>query len=547
MRAGFCKACITPPLGQVSFAGYTGRKQFPRGVMIDEDGTRHELHARALFLEPDGNRDPSKRMCLVTSDLFMIRNYWVNQVRELAHELTGIPVENICIHATHSHQAPDTLGIYYPGHDFDGSYLDDEWVAFLKRQVAGTIYGAWKDARHCLIGTGEGMLEGYTINRREVGLFDRPNKNPRTIDPQVPVLLVSEPDGTPRVVLTGYATHPTFLTTVDEWATEHVTFLDKQVKKVLGKKVELMYFTGQAGDVVPFVDASERVQLVLNPGERPLKKHQVGVNISKTGGDKGTVVVENMGSIASKLKVKMDAFANAIAAEHGSQVTMDGATLVVEGAPSIREVFLTVSKVTYNARSVTKTKKFSAAFTSELRRVVRGITPEDINDISIGRETIDIEIDDPDMAEQYKVLVERAGPARSKDGKTTVKSEVQGVKVGNAYIALLPSEPVNEIGMRLKKLIKDQAGAGNAFLFQMCNDGFGYVVPEFEHDSSGYEVEIFCFGRMNGDIIEKATLKLASRILGKKIAWKDVQLPVFRQAEWTEDARLAKEAWLAKQ
>ncbi len=551
MLAGFCKVVITPPLGQVAFAGYNGRKQFPRGLLVDDDGNRHEIYARALVLETDGNKDPGKVVCIVSSELFMIRHYWAEQVRALAEKLTGgrVPARNICIHATHSHQAPDSLGIYYPGHDFDGSYLDEAWLDHLARQFAGAIYGAWKARRPALLSVGEGRLEGHTVNRRDIGLFDTSSPpSPRTIDPQVPIITIHEADGRPRLVITSFATHPTFLSTFEEWAGEQVPFIEYEVKRVLGPSVEVMYFTGQAGDIIPGHNPEERMQLLLNPKGWDLKPYHVPVHVEKR---EGKLAITHLEALAGSIDVTGEAIMN------GLRVELDASSRLVEGdalevetragvGPAIRDVFATISRLAHARLSVKATAEFARDFVAELVRAQAGLVPAVVNDIRIDRESIDIEIDDPDMAEQYSVLVAKSSPRKGAGGRLLVPSEVQGIRIGPAYVMCLPSEPINEIGLRLKKLVKEQASQGveHVFLFQLCNDGFGYIVTPFEHEANGYEVSIFCFGKRNGTIVEEASIKLASRVLGKRIEWKDVPLPVFRQAPWPEARQKTKDEWL---
>jgi hypothetical protein len=550
MLAGFCKVVITPPLGQVAFAGYNGRKSFPRGLLFDDDGNRHEICARALVLEPDGNDNPDKVVCLVSSELFMVRHYWVEQVRSLAEKITNGRVlgKNICIHAVHSHQAPDTLGIYFPGHDFDGHYLDEAWLDHLARQFAGAVYGAWMARRPALVSMGEGKLEGHSVNRRDMGLFDTSSPpNPRTIDPQVPVILIHEADGRPRLVITSFATHPTFLSTFEEWAGEHVPFIESEIKRVLGRQVELMYLTGQAGDIVPGHDPEDRMQLVLNPAGWDLKAHHVPVLVTKR---EGKIVISELGALASRIDVTGETISNGLRTElDADSRVVDGDMLEIDVRPGrgpvIREIFSTVSHLVQARQSAKGAAEFARDFVAEVARVQSNMVPSVVNDIHIDREPIDIEIDDADMAEQYDVLISKSSPRKGDGGKIIVPSEVQGIRIGRAYIMCLPSEPINEIGLRLKKLVKEQAGAAidHVFLFQLCNDGFGYIVTPFEHEANGYEVSVFCFGKRNGTIVEDASIKLASRVLGKRIEWKDVPLPVFRQAPWPEARQKAKDEW----
>jgi hypothetical protein len=279
-----------------------------------------------------------------------------------------------------------------------------------------------------------------------------------------------------------------------------------------------------------------------------VKPYHVPVHIEKR---EGKLSVTDLEALAGSIDVTGEAIMNGLRADldASSRLVACGA-LEIETrpgvGPAIRDVFATISRLAHARLSVKATAEFARDFVAELARVQASLVPAVVNDIRIDREPIDIEIDDPDMAEQYSVLVAKSSPRKGEGGRLLVPSEVQGIRVGPAYIICLPSEPINEIGMRLKMLVKEQAGQGieHVFLFQLCNDGFGYIVTPFEHEANGYEVSIFCFGKRNGTIVEEESIKLASRVLGKRIEWKDVPLPAFRQAPWPEARQKAKDEWM---
>ncbi len=537
MRAGFCKQVITPPLGQVAFAGYNGRQHFPQGVLDD-------LYARALVLQP--TTDPNTWVALVTTDLFMLRRYFVEEVRTLANKLTRIPGENICLHGTHTHQGPDTLGIYYPNHDFDGTYLDDAWMAHLARQLAGTIYGATRNTFECKIGSSETSLEGYTVNRREQALFARPAPNPRTIDPQIPLIRVDDMKGHPRVLITGFATHPTFLSTLDEWAAEHVPSVERECQKLLGNDLEIMYFTGQAGDIVPSViPHGDLKHLAINP-THPMEDHDQVVTITEEEkqGEK-IFVIQDFEEILSYFPmVPRDELLGYFNQELGAIIHLDGKNLTLRGKTSIRKLGTTFYRFVAAKFSLHWAKKFAQVFATKVAGEFPKIAMETQPTIKITREVVDIDIDDPDMVTAYEALMKKSNPRQKAGGKTFVASEVQGILIGNAYICCLPAEPINEIGLRLKQLIKDQGDLKHIYLWELCNDGFGYVVTPFEHDAQGYEVIVFCFGKMNGIYIEQASLATASRLLGRQIQWADVSLPEYEQGPWPRKTLALKKEFL---
>ncbi|HMF33111.1 MAG TPA: neutral/alkaline non-lysosomal ceramidase N-terminal domain-containing protein [Candidatus Lokiarchaeia archaeon] len=540
MKAGFCKVVITPPLGQVAFAGYNGRGTLPRGVLDD-------LCARALVFQP--SPDPATWVVIMTTDLFMLRRQFVEQVRALATQLTGISGANMCIHAIHSHQGPDTLGIYFPGHDFDGRFLDDAWMNHLARQLAGVIYGATKHAFECRIGFGEAKLEGHTINRREESLFTRPASHQRTIDPRIPIIRVDDLRGNHRVLVTGFATHPTFLSTFEQWGAELVPYVERACKRSLGANVEIMYFTSQAGDIVPVLPRKrEEKQLIINP-KRDLKPNQVSIILSERQ-SKTAIEIEipQVQQLAKKFHLgTVEEFIEGFYQDLGADAFMEGESLIVTGNITLRKVAEALAKYVSYRTSVRNVKNYARIFAGQIARVFSTIETAPDVDVRIDQELADIYIDDEDMAEQFEVLIARGNSGRSPDGRITVQTEVQGIKIGEAYICCWPAEPVNEIGLRLKELIKNQGGAGPVFFWELCNDGFGYLLTPFEWDAQGYEATVFSFGRDNGSILEQASLRVASRLLGRKITWEDVPLPVYRPAPSTKTIQRLKDEFLASQ
>ncbi|MHA1792662.1 MAG: neutral/alkaline non-lysosomal ceramidase N-terminal domain-containing protein [Promethearchaeota archaeon] len=550
MKAGYCQVIITPPLGQIAFAGYNGRRYFPRDVLIDDDGIRHELKAHALVLAPDNASSNKEKMCIVTTDLFMIRYYWVKEVRALASKLTGIPPANICIHATHGHNAPDTIGIYYPGHDFDARFLDKEWLEFLKRQIAGAIYCASKHMVGAKIGFSEGKLEGFTINRRDMGLYMNPPENPRTIDPSIPIIKIEQESINHSILITGFSTHPTFMLTFEAWCNEHVTFLEKEVHKRFGSSVDLMYFTCQAGDIIPFQPINDdKIQFVLNPVGTELSSHQRGIHIRPGCKGSSALEVENLKDIISSvnLTISLDELAAALEEELDVMASVDGNILRVDGQVKDREIFNTLVKYIRFKRSLNRTRMFAKKFIDEVSKHYDSITMTSVNDLVMAHQSFFIEMDDEDMVESFSPLMEQARIQQLDNGLLMKETEVQGIKIGNNYIVCLPSEPINEIGLRLKKLIKEQADLDHVFVFQMCNDGFGYVVTPFEHEAGGYEVSVFCFGKNNGKKMELEAISLASTILKKSLKWKNVRLPTFKQAPWPRNYQAQKDLWIEKQ
>jgi Neutral/alkaline non-lysosomal ceramidase, N-terminal len=543
MKAGFFKQIITPPLGQIPFAGYTGRQNFPVGVYDD-------LFARILVLQPSS--DPKEHVVIMTTDLFMMRYDFIQKIRKLITELTKIPESNICIHSIHSHQGPDTMGFYMPEHDFDASYLDEAWMHHLARQISGGVLGALRCSFPCKIGWTEGFLDNIVVNRRELGLFANAPPNPRTVDPRIGIIRIDDENGKPKIVLTSYATHPTMFNSLDEWAAEHVPFLEREFKAQMSDGVELMYFTAQAGDLTPRVlDESKPLvmDVVINP-KKPLKKFRIALEIHDLQSNSAPYYsIPKLSAHLEKIECKNISYLiSKLYQLFLIEATYDGQKdeLSINSITDMKTLNVFFRRFAAHCLSIHRIGIFTDKYIAEVVQKVKEIETSVISEVKIDSQQVDVQVDDGDMVEQFKQIIDRANPEYLENGGARVKTEIQGILIGSCYIICWPSEPINEIGLRLKKLIVQDDKIDQVLFFELCNDTFGYVVTPFEHDASGYETTIFCFGRNNSPGLENATLEIASRLLKTTIPWEDVPLPVYNQAPWPIRRQEDREKYLAQ-
>ncbi|MHA1368895.1 MAG: neutral/alkaline non-lysosomal ceramidase N-terminal domain-containing protein, partial [Promethearchaeota archaeon] len=97
--------------------------------------------------------------------------------------------------------------------------------------------------------------------------------------------------------------------------------------------------------------------------------------------------------------------------------------------------------------------------------------------------------------------------------------DVQAIRIGPVLILTMPGEPVNEIQLRLKSLIRQQSEFEYILAAELANGNIGYILTPEEYDMMGYEF-IISFGRNNAPLLEKAILKLVSKLGGKEIIWR---------------------------
>lgn len=190
------------------------------GGFLERMGTalRDPLFARGLVLD-----DGQTRLALVVVDTLMMPREMLDGVKEKAAASTGIPVENMLISATHTHSAPSVMGAL-------GTGVDEEYAAFLPGKIVECIEKAAGATEPAKAGWASVIDREDTNCRVWIRRPDRIGEDPfgeKTIrammhpgyqnpdylgpcgpeDPQLGVLSVVRPDGSPLAVLANYSMH----------------------------------------------------------------------------------------------------------------------------------------------------------------------------------------------------------------------------------------------------------------------------------------------------------------------------------------------------
>lgn len=233
LRAGVGKTDITPALG-TPLEGY----YYERLATNVHD----PLFAKALVLE-DGNNT----LVIVITDLVDVAPSGFKQARARIAKEFDIPTGNIIISATHTHTGP---------------VITPEYEAL----VATKVYDAVKIARQSLqpavLKSGAGSEALVSFHRRFMMKDSTVQFNPGAlnpdivrpmgpIDPEVGILYVETPSGTPLAVLVNFAIH---LDTVGgtEISADFPAFISEVLKKNLGDDTMVMFGLGTCGNLNHF-------------------------------------------------------------------------------------------------------------------------------------------------------------------------------------------------------------------------------------------------------------------------------------------------------
>lgn len=208
-RAGAATSNITPPLGASINGGFQDRK----ATYIHD-----ELHARCLALD-----DGATKLVLVIADSCLIQRSIFDEAKQLVHEATGLPMENMLMSATHSHSCGTLTAV-------GQSDPDPAYQRFVSRRIADGVRRALNNLAPARIGWGYGEVPQHVFNRRwhlKPGAMpmnpfgkndDLVKTNPGVAnpnldrpagptDPQVWFISAQTPDGKPIALYANYSLH----------------------------------------------------------------------------------------------------------------------------------------------------------------------------------------------------------------------------------------------------------------------------------------------------------------------------------------------------
>jgi hypothetical protein len=221
------------------------------------------LHARGIVFD-DGNT----KLAIVIVDSCMMPRELIDVAKQLAHEATGIPIENMLVAATHTHSAPSVMGCL-------GSDADQAYPEFLTTRIARCIIESHKNLAPARVGWTVTQAPNHTHNRRWVLRPDKARtdpfgaasvrahmhpgyQNPDFVGPSGPVdstltlLSVQTPDGRPVALLANYSMHYFGSTPVS--ADYFGAFAEKVAKRIAvkdqGRNPVVMMSQGTSGDLM---------------------------------------------------------------------------------------------------------------------------------------------------------------------------------------------------------------------------------------------------------------------------------------------------------
>lgn len=211
------------PIPGVFLSGFSARTEPHAGV-------HDPLQACALAA-----RDASgTTAAIVVLDLLGVDTAMTAAIREAAAAQTGMPPEHIAVAATHTHGAPAVL---------TEAQLGPVSLAYREAVIAAaaaSVTAACAQLAPAALSFAIGEEHTVAHNRRVPG---------GVIDPAVPVLAVTRPDGAVAGLVTGYACHPVVLGPNNLLATaDYPGFVRRALQGATGAR-DVLFLTGCCGQI----------------------------------------------------------------------------------------------------------------------------------------------------------------------------------------------------------------------------------------------------------------------------------------------------------
>lgn len=231
LEAAFARREITPQK-PVQLVGYPHVERISTGV-------HDPLYASAVVL-----RNGASAVAVVSFDLIFVEPDWTRKCREEITRTTGIPAENILLHATHTHSGPVTLDFLSFKADLVVPPPDQEYLQSVREQAVAAVTEAWNNLQPCEAAWTTADVKGLAGGNR----IDANGAE----DPEAGLLIVRRRDDhAPVAILSVYSMHPTVLHEDSKLISgDFIAYARQEIEKAF-PGAGAVYLNGTAGNQSP--------------------------------------------------------------------------------------------------------------------------------------------------------------------------------------------------------------------------------------------------------------------------------------------------------
>jgi hypothetical protein len=379
-----------------------------------------DLAATALVID-DGERS----IAMIAVDLMYADGDFVRAVRSLASTYTCLYPEAICVACSHSHNAPTVAMIRGAGE------IDSKYCFWAVRQAATAAILAWKQRQPATLRVGHADLADWTFNRtRENG----------PVDSHIGVWRVDDVHGRPLAAVVNFHAHPTVmmhtgLTDVSrDWPGQVTDLIEEAFPGLIA-----LYLQGACGDI-NFKHHLEQASRCQEPGRavaaKALEALASARSVKRSGVGYACRTVSLPTRRWSRTEIQHDREEAEYRLKTGDTTGWrDGLARVIVNYPD----------------------KLPERYGGDLNKTVQAIA-------RFGKEWTDQMLLDLDTRPE------------------TLTTEVQALRVGDAWVSANPSELFTSLALDLRR----QWGKEDLMIVGYANDSIGYLPDAYDVERRSY-------------------------------------------------------------
>lgn len=433
LMAGVSRAITTPPVGIAH--PFWGAQTHTRAEGVDL-----ELWTTALVLS-----DGDTTVAIVESDLPNVPNSLARAVRSRVEELTGIPVSNVRVSATHTHSG----GALSPGWFPDGAEMIPGYVSTLTDKMVGAIWEAHRAMQPARIAAGYGHST-VGLNRRmwhpEQGRIVLGRNYGGFTDHVLPVARIDDEHERPLAIIANYACHPTIMAHRNRLITPDFPGpLRRTVEANLGGLC--LFLQGAAGDRHPRPSFSSDAQAYRKIGQL------LGLEAAKVA-----LGLETMPKTERLTEIM----------ESGAELALYSDEPGPEPEAIVRVATETVELPLIELPPLPDAEADLATKSAALEEARR--TGDDSAVRAAGY-----------IAKRSQMLLRHV---RAYDGRRTAPAEIQAIRVGPLALIGVPGEPFAQVGVT----VRERSPFAVTMFSGYTNGEVGYIPMQSDYKNGGYGV-----------------------------------------------------------
>ena len=467
MKVAFSKISITPKdvIGK-AMAGYS--RPDPCLGILDE------IHSYGVLIEENNQGDNKKYLLLISLDLLKVPISIADYIKKkLKSEFNYLEPNQILIHSTHTHSAPDLTGeFHWPGGTFNvikgimfGVNRNDQYIVWFTYQIVKMVRDLFNKLEPCKIAwTKKNFNPDIVINRRHPTRRSKPELGVITFRSLNDNKLIG--------FIINYACHPTTLSFKNnKLSADYPGRIIYKIDELTNNKIKAVYFNGAAADLNPITTCGVDYDS-LEQDKKPIYD-QLGTYEH----------TEKLGFIIAKEALKL---AESIKNEEYFEE--------IEFTSYLRNFWVPMKDHKYFS-DTWLTNKLSYSLKKYLIVPITKILSEEANFPAFVIKRRKFRINCHTVIQYIKIKV------RSK------------TKSKEFSILTVPGELFEDLGKLIFK--NSQTGKNNSFIFQNTNDWIAYLFPLKEYAEYGGYEPVASFSPLCGDYVTKEILKLFEAVKDK--------------------------------